>query len=185
MRHPRPYQYEIVIPIKLRIPVYIEPVVIDASGFSASNTDALNTDPSAQINAHACQTPISGSALTSSSLNVQIQPELVEQELAITCQSQSAYLTRSVTRAGINFDLEQEFYLPKPSKALTRSRFISLLATASILAATGQVLSWTLGQICPSVSHDFLLQTGIKVGHSGPLCSVPTDESGMEIKPTS
>lgn len=94
MRHPRPYQYEIIIPIKLRIPIYIEPVVIDASSCPASSPDTLNTDPPTQSNAHAIQTPVFDPALTTSNLNVRIQPELPRSILRLVSTSISAAMVQ-------------------------------------------------------------------------------------------
>ncbi|MGP1382632.1 MAG: hypothetical protein ACTS2F_03675 [Thainema sp.] len=180
MRYSRPYQYEITIPIKLRIPIYIEPVVIDASHIPASNTDATKVDHAAQAYS-ATQTAAADFQPTASNVNVQVQSEYVEQELILTSQVQVPLLAEAVKQVTANLNLEQVLSLPPAHAPSARPRPFSLFATASMSAAMVQVLSWTFGQICPPISHDSLLRMGLKTGHPALFRSVPNDESVMEI----
>lgn len=179
MRYPRPYQYEITIPIKLRIPIYIEPVVIDASGISTSNPDTTQVDYSAQ--AYATQPAAADFQPTASNLNLQFQSECVDQELILTSQVQVPHLAEAIQQATANLNLDQVLRLPIAQESSARPRPLSLFATASMSAAMVQVLSWTFGQICPPVSHDSLLRAGLRAGHSALFHSVITEESVMEL----
>lgn len=176
MRYPRPYQYEITIPIKLKIPIYIEPVVIDASAISTSNPDVTQADYSAQADS-ATQPSAADFQPATSHLNLQCQPECVEPELIVTSQVQVPHLAEAIQQATADLNLDQVLRLSIAKEPSPRPRPLSLFATASMSAAMVQVLSWTFGQICPPVSHESLL----RAGHPALFRSVITEKSVMEV----